>query len=98
MTSSALPGARVGLLSDWISLAPILSFQAGNAIWWAGTQNARIGAVELRLTERLVSSPETYRQVTDADRRIAVIDQRIEQILRRLDRITEAIQRSASAR
>jgi hypothetical protein len=88
----------MGILSAWISLALMLSFQAGTAIWWAGTQNARIGAVELRLTELLVSSPETYRQVMEADRRIAVIDQRIEEILRRLDRITEAIERSASAR
>lgn len=86
-------GVRVGVLSAWISLALMLSVQAGTAIWWAGAQNARVAAVELRVSELMHSSPDTYRQVMAADRRIAVIDQRIDEILRRLDRITVAVER-----
>ena len=91
-------GVRLGVLSAWVSLALILSVQAGTAIWWAGEQNSRLAQMEGRVGELITASPDTYRQVVAADRQIAVIDQRIAEILRRLDRLNDALERSGLMR
>ena len=92
------PGVRVGVLVAWVSLALMLSVQAGTVIWWAGEQNTRLSGLELRVAELMHSSPDTYRQVVAADRQIAVIEQRINEILRRLDRIGAALERWEAGR
>ena len=84
---------RIGVLSAWVSLALMLSVQAGTAIWWAGEQNSRLVQLEGRVGELVTASPDTYRQMMAADRQIAVIDQRIAEILRRLDRIGDGLGR-----
>ena len=89
----AANGVRVGVLAAWVSLAVMLSVQAGTVIWWAGEQNTRLTGLEYRVAELMLSSPDTHRQVLAADRQIAVIDQRIDEILRRLDRIGTTLER-----
>lgn len=82
------PGVRMGVLAAWVSLALMLSAQAGMAIWWAGAHNTRVAGLEMRVSELLTSAPDTHRLVVAADRQIAVIEQRVDEILRRLDRIS----------
>lgn len=86
-------GVRMGVLSAWVSLALMLSVQAGTAIWWAGEQNGRLVQLEGWVGELITASPDTYRQMMAADRQIAVIDQRVAEVLRRLDRISDVLER-----
>jgi hypothetical protein len=44
----------MGALAAYSSLALALSAQAGATIWWAGTQNTRLTAVEARVAELLL--------------------------------------------
>lgn len=86
-------GARMAVLSAWLSLALMLSAQAGTAIWWAGTQNTRVAGIELGVAEMRRASPDTQRQVMAADRQIAVLESRLAEVLRRLDRFAAALDR-----
>ena len=89
----AASGVRVGVLAAWVSLAAMLSVQAGTVIWWAGEQNTRLTGLEYKVGELMLSAPDMHRQVLAADRQIAVIDQRIDEILRRLEWITLSLER-----
>ena len=54
-------GVRIGVVSAWVSLALMISVQAGMAIWWAGVQNTRVAGIELGVAEMRRSSPDTQR-------------------------------------
>lgn len=91
-------GVRVGVAAAWISLALMLSAQAGMAIWWAGVQNTRVSGIELGVTEMRRSSPDTLKQIVAADRQIAVLEIRLNEVLRRLDEIGATLDRMGHGR
>lgn len=86
-------GVRMGVVSAWVSLALMLSVQAGMAIWWAGTQNTRVAGIELGVREIRSSTPDTHSRMMAADRQIAVLESRLDEVLRRLDRIGALLDR-----
>ncbi|MGY6409707.1 MAG: hypothetical protein ACXIUV_01580 [Alkalilacustris sp.] len=94
----AKDGVRLGVVSAWVSLALMLSVQAGMAIWWAGVQNTRVSGIELGVAEMRRSSPDTLKQMMAADRQIAVLESRLDEVLRRLDEIGATLDRIGQGR
>ncbi len=91
-------GFRIGIVLAWVSLALMLSAQAGLAIWWAGVQNTRVAGMELGIAEIRRVSPDTQRQMMMADRQIAVLESRLDELLRRLEEIGGKLDRMDAGR
>ncbi len=89
---------RVGVVVAWVSLALMLSAQAGLAIWWAGAQNTRVAGIELGFFEMRRSSPDAQRQMMAADRQIAVLESRLGEVLRRLDEMGTTLDSNGTCR
>lgn len=92
MTDSRERPGMMGVV-PYVSLAIAIGVQAGGAIWWAGTTNARITMLEQSVDE--ISGMQ--REIAGALQGVAILEERFMRVDQALIRIETAVERIAES-